>query len=283
MTDYRNYNDLFSELQKTPSCMTSVAGMQFYDYDDHDDLVGNIKPKPGDRLQLVRRPENRADTNAVEVWYRDGRFQIGHLPKIVASYAAQDLDAGKSLRCYCADGGDGDAWSMTVVLFHDDLHTELQKRQFERDLSDLERHFSDYDEETPYSPDSFVKSYIETISHKDQSKRRRQAAEAFVDLLIEPEDYSRASPLPKQPPSSKRSKTFRLWDEIPKNVGLMTKTQWSDLGYNIKKRVSEPFAQIRCRTRRGNKEYNLYASNQVEPKNLKSHNLVRAALLRTLR
>ncbi|WP_407474769.1 HIRAN domain-containing protein [Sulfitobacter sp. PM12] len=283
MTDYRNYNDLFSELQETPSCITSVAGMQFYDYDGHDDLVGNIKPKPGDRLQLVRRPENRADANAVEVWYRDGRFQIGHLPKIVASYAAQDLDAGKSLRCYCADGGDGDAWSMTVVLFHEDLHPELQKKQFERNLSDLERHFSDYDEETPYSPDSFVKSYIKTTAHKDQSKRRQQAAEAFVDLLIEPEDYSRAIPLPKQPPKSMRSKTFGWWDEIPTNVGLKTKTQWSDIGYNIKKRVRKPFAHISYRTRRDDKEYDLYASNQVEPKKLKSHKQVRATLLRTLR
>ncbi|WP_395454308.1 HIRAN domain-containing protein [Azospirillum melinis] len=94
---------------------TSVAGLQFYAYGTHDELVGEVIPPPGDRLTIMRRPENYADANACEVWWRNC-FHLGHLPRGVAAELAPALDAGKGLRAYVIDPGDGSTWSVRLVL-----------------------------------------------------------------------------------------------------------------------------------------------------------------------
>ena len=52
---------------------TALAGLQFDDHGQWDGVLEReILPAPGDRLALVRRPDNGADRNVVEVWWRDG-------------------------------------------------------------------------------------------------------------------------------------------------------------------------------------------------------------------
>ncbi len=46
----------------------------------------------------------------------------------------------------------------------------------------------------------------------------------------------------------------------------MTKTAWSEAGFNIKPRVKKPFANIEYSNGRGMVRYDLYASSQVTPK-----------------
>ncbi len=59
---------------------TTVAGLQFYDYAGIDELTGEpLIPAAGDRLSLVREPENPHDPNAVEVWWRNG-IRLGTCP-----------------------------------------------------------------------------------------------------------------------------------------------------------------------------------------------------------
>lgn len=94
----------------------SIAGLQFYDYGLVDELTGEpLIPAAGDRLSLVREPENPHDARAVDVWWRNG-IRLGHLPRRVAAEIAGPLDAGVALRAYVAHGGDGEAWSARALL-----------------------------------------------------------------------------------------------------------------------------------------------------------------------
>lgn len=94
---------------------TRLAGLQFYSYNQSDGLEGAVRPQFGDRLHLMRRPDNRADKNAVEIWWKN-EFMIGHLPAHNAEEVAPLMDAGKALRAYVSDPGDGRAWSLEAIL-----------------------------------------------------------------------------------------------------------------------------------------------------------------------
>ena len=48
---------------------------------------------PGNRLALVREPENEHDPNAVAVWDRERRLQAGYVPADVAPTLAGDEQA----------------------------------------------------------------------------------------------------------------------------------------------------------------------------------------------
>ncbi|WP_279356771.1 HIRAN domain-containing protein [Methylobacterium indicum] len=92
-----------------------VAGLQFYAYGERGLNGEPIRPRLGQRLGLVRAPDNAFDGYAVEVWLGNG-VMLGHLPADVAGWVAGPLDAGRPLRAYCAHPGDGTAWSMRILL-----------------------------------------------------------------------------------------------------------------------------------------------------------------------
>lgn len=98
-----------------PTEAVSIAGLQFHDFGRPDGLDGTVQPQRGDRLQLVREPENPADENAVGVWWRNS-YRIGHLPRAVAADVAAGMDAGESLRAYLTREGDGSPWSAKLLL-----------------------------------------------------------------------------------------------------------------------------------------------------------------------
>jgi hypothetical protein len=98
-----------------PWMITELAGLQFYAYGRQDDIVGEVMPQSGDRLHIVRNPENRHDRNACEVWWRNS-FKLGHLPRGLVYEVAPALDAGKSLRAYVYKPGNGEAWSLCALL-----------------------------------------------------------------------------------------------------------------------------------------------------------------------
>jgi hypothetical protein len=123
--DSPNIHEILGEEKDCPSCIMPVAGLQYYSYDKHDELIGKVRPKSGDRLQLIRKPMNAYDQNAVEVWYRDSRFMLGHVPSEFACYLAEDLDSGKNVRAYCVNSGNGEAWSVEIILFHSEMHHQL--------------------------------------------------------------------------------------------------------------------------------------------------------------
>lgn len=98
-----------------PWCVAQIAGLQFYTYNRPGLDDTPIRPHSGERLNLTRRPDNRADGNAVEVWMRN-EHQLGHLPRGLAGHVAPHLDRGVSLRAYALGPGVGTAWSVRVFL-----------------------------------------------------------------------------------------------------------------------------------------------------------------------
>lgn len=106
----------FGEDPETPHVCLPVAGLQYYDYDRLDDLLGRLRPSAGDRLQLVRQPQNPYDANAVELRWRNGQFLLGHLPRQIAAQISPLIDAGQAIRGYALNPGTGQSWSVWVVL-----------------------------------------------------------------------------------------------------------------------------------------------------------------------
>lgn len=99
-----------------PWFSSELAGLQYYAYGRLDELTGEpVIPLPGDRLQLVREPENPHDPNAVQVWWRNSAM-LGHLPRTVAAEIAPLLDAGVAARAYVHTPGDGEAWSLRALV-----------------------------------------------------------------------------------------------------------------------------------------------------------------------
>lgn len=92
-----------------------VAGVQFYGYGDAGLDGEPIRPRHGQRLGLVRAPDNAFDEDAVEVWLGNSTM-LGHLPADVASWVSEPLDASRPLRAYCSRPGDGAPWSVRVLL-----------------------------------------------------------------------------------------------------------------------------------------------------------------------
>ena len=76
---------------------TQLAGLQFYRYNSRGLDEAPVRPDVGERLHLVRRPDNPADANAVEVWLRNEHL-LGHIPRDLAARIAPELDHGISLR-----------------------------------------------------------------------------------------------------------------------------------------------------------------------------------------
>lgn len=117
-----------------PWCVWQVAGLQYYDYGAEGLDGAPIRPVEGDRLNLVRAPENPADANAVEVWWRND-VRLGHLPRELAAIVAKHLDAGVPLRAYVADGGNGRSWSARALLVGEAVRY-IHERRIGREVAD---------------------------------------------------------------------------------------------------------------------------------------------------
>ena len=73
-------------LQTLVAGTTHVAGLE------------ELEPflKPGDRLELVRIPDNPSDPNAIKIYTRD-RVKLGYVPRKENHILARLMDAGKLL------------------------------------------------------------------------------------------------------------------------------------------------------------------------------------------
>lgn len=250
--------DLKQILNENKWAITSIAGLQFYDYDEDDELIGSIRPAHGDRVQLVRRPDNKYDHNAVEIWWRDARFQLGHVPRREAAELAPLLDAGANVLGYIWSGGNGEAWTAQIVLVHDDIPDGWYVRSVDEAAEELDSWMDTRDQDPKQTID-------EIIQRRNATRERRTGILATLIPLMFTDD-ERDPELPPEPPRSLRGKTLSWWDQIPDGCGLMTKTAWSQAGFNIKKRVRKPFSAIEYSNGRRRVRYDLYASSQVTPK-----------------
>ncbi|GJD87193.1 hypothetical protein BHAOGJBA_0693 [Methylobacterium hispanicum] len=116
-----------------PWHMSSVAGLQVYDYGTEGLDEQPVRPREGDRLHLIRAPENPYDENAIEVWWKNS-IRLGRVPRDLAAQLAWRLDEGQVLRAYVANGGDGSAWSARA-LFVGEAVRHIYERRRDREIA----------------------------------------------------------------------------------------------------------------------------------------------------
>lgn len=263
-----------------------LAGMQFYDHGRKDGLGGRVVPAPGDRLHLVRRPDNPADANAVEVWWKN-EHMLGHLPRDTAADIAGPLDAGKAARAYVLRPGcEGETWSLEVLVVGAAAEGRHASRvrawvkdqvreatmaiwptRYEEIGRDVEPRWGWYTPgfhvPAPPPPTPEQAEAAAAFEAEVASRRAEREAGAVFALSHLPKDYL---PLPEgadaAPDEAQRGKVFGWWDEVP--AWLFTKTKLREHGLRPRKGAA-PFASIAYAVRRQWREFALFTVAEAEP------------------
>ncbi|BAQ47584.1 MULTISPECIES: HIRAN domain-containing protein [Methylobacterium] len=124
------WDELISIKIGQPWTEAPIAGLQYYDYAQPGLSGEPISPALGDRLVLVRAPNNANDCNAVEVWWRNS-IRLGHLPRELAAEVAPRLDAGELARAYVTSTGNGEPWSAWILLVGEAVRTAYDRHRAE--------------------------------------------------------------------------------------------------------------------------------------------------------
>ena len=139
--------------------VTRLAGLQFYDYRERHplDVHASIEPAIDEPLELVRCPENAFDSNAIEVWFRNRQYQLGHIPRDLAAQIAPLLDKGVILDTRTVRKDRGIEWSLVISISGDCMLAEPDEPEPapepEPELEEQERTMScddDYDDDIPF-------------------------------------------------------------------------------------------------------------------------------------
>lgn len=261
-----------------------LAGMQFYSHGASDGLGGRVRPGAGDRLHLVRRPDNPYDRNAVECWWRN-EYMLGHLPRDTAADIAGPLDAGKAARAYVYRPGTHETWSLEVLV----VGAAVEGRHASRVrawVKDQVREASaaiwptrdealgcdgesrwgwyvpSFRVPAPRPPTTAQAAAAAAFEAEVASRRAEREAGAVFAFSHLPKDYL---PLPEgadaAPDEAQRGTTFRWWDEVPPT--LMTKTKLREHGLRPRKGAA-PFASIAYTSHRRWRLFDLFAVAEAE-------------------
>jgi len=269
MQDFMPIEELLAELGERPGtkwCTDPIAGLQFYKYDKPDPLTGEpLRPRPYERLQLIRRPDNPEHGNAIEVWMRNAQHRLGHVSWELADDLAPGMDAGRDLRAYALNEGDGEAWSVRMVLVGAAVTEERQAQSVrirqEREDSAAYWAFREGEWNTEGTRREVAQSRKaradDTIWRRDRINRLKDAVSVLAPLTDAPEALPEGHDLP--PPE--KGSAYTWWDQVPPSLG--TKKQWRDRGRTIKAKT-EPWATISYGHRyKGRVSYSLYAFEQT--------------------
>lgn len=224
---------------------TQIAGLQYHDYARHDEIIGLVMPEAGDRLQIVREPENPHDCHACRVEWRN-RFMLGHLPREVASVVAPRLDAGEWLAATVESPGTGGAWSMSALLNGPavaDLHAQrLVRAEAER----VNREEQEIDDacDAVWPPPRVLRDDAGEVCLTDVPKPSRAQQQAAYDWERAAGSLCRErraaavyafnlAPAGREAVDvgaavGERGATYPWWDAVP--AGLKTMTQWRKAG-----------------------------------------------------
>lgn len=274
-TDLALEPDLAREFWAT----TPLAGLQFYDYGCRDAVLGTeVMPAHGDRLALMRRADNPFDTNATEVWWRN-EYQIGHLPRSVAAEVAPLLDAGKVLRAYVVDVGNGEAWSVKALLVGaaaEAIHkarldrvaarvacelwpTELEIRDYQR-VGYIRSHYHWIIRTAP-APTERQKAAVANREKRLELARVRRHADLVFAFASLPTNVSVLPPEALVLADERlRGTTFGWWDQVP--AWLLTRSQLRRHGLKPGK-GAQPFAAVEYGRGRRHRRYDVYAVSEA--------------------
>jgi len=264
---------------------TEVAGLQYYSYNKKDELIGRILPANGDVISIMRRPDNHADKNACELWWRN-QHHLGHLPRDVARNLYEAIDEGKSARCYVVDRGNGTAWSMKVILVGSAVY-KLHKQRIAECIKERERDYKEYLEEQinevwpsgqwgaePYEEDCYcverpIKRQYRARPTQEQADANDMYNTAMVNIRLHNLKDAVVTLMPLATNKLELSqdygepgKCYSWWTDVP--GGLKTKTAWAEIGYKVSKKAV-PYAKISYSCRYDYKEYQLYRSCDLTP------------------
>ena len=228
--------------------ISEVAGLQFYDAANKllDDTLNH---KVGDRVSLQRRASNEYDENAIEVWAANGRVMCGHIPRPYARKIAPLLDDLKSINALCYSPFDGDTYSMSLLVWGNDVPQELHDETTQLRAINLE----DY-----YTTDADVRAANtrrqerERDSNAFRSHQRKLRTDRLYDAVstLMPEtleidldlrsldDLTRGDMVKRR----KYKNHYFLWkSSVPSN--MRTKADWNQVGYRPRK-DAKPYARV---------------------------------------
>lgn len=234
-------------------CTTVVAGLQFYSYGREDEFLGRILPETGDRLSLMRRPDNPADRNATEVWWRN-QHKFGHLPRELAAHIAPRMDQGLACRAYVYTARDGGAWSMRAVLLGaavEPVHARRLRHAIAAQVVDAARTVWPSLPDPKAVPGGEWRASYAGEPRMPPTRAQAAAADAFLVRQKRAEEARRLAAcaafdqLPEPCPGSDleidealRGVDIPRWEHVP--VWLRTRSQLRELGFKPGPR-SEPF------------------------------------------
>ena len=234
----------------TPWFVTEVAGLQFYDADALN-LSDELAHAQGDDIQLVRRPDNPYDENAVEVWCSNGRHQCGHLPREIAADIAPLLDDLKSVNALCTREFNGHAWSMRIMLYGKDIPAKYfaeTRRIRIHDAEDWNRTDKEAEKQRAVRREKDDDNqYFQRKIKWNRIDRLTDAAGTFFPDLVNgdptPLDVVSDGDFVKR--KKHKNHRFSFYDRnIPPS--LKTRDKWRAEGYRPKKNA-EPYAYARIR------------------------------------
>ncbi|MFC0279814.1 HIRAN domain-containing protein [Falsigemmobacter intermedius] len=261
----QNFPEEFGEPVGTRFVTSSVAGLQFYEYNEIDEISGKpIRPEVGDRIELVREPRNRYDKNAIEVRFKNGQVKLGHVPAELAEDLAPIMDAGKHLRAYAVSGGNGHAWSSRIIICSDDIPEKLHRKDLHYAIRAYERQMQDRQDIGRDRAKAWKKA-----QHAWRKEQIRQTAEPFVKLAAkEHHEFLTNRKAPDFTAEDSIGKSFWNTRDIPKDAdGLpqfRTKEEWALDGFKVKKGQKRT-ADWEYKSWRYTKYKALYGAHQVEP------------------
>ena len=228
--------------------ISEVAGLQFYDA--HKSLLdGAHNHKVGDRVSLQRRASNEYDENAVEVWTANGRIMCGHLPRPYARRIAPLLDDLKSINALCFMPYDGDTYSMELLIWGDDVPSELDYETTQLRATNLEDYYTT-DEQIRAAYRQRVKREgddraFKSSLHEVRSDRLYDAVSTLMPETLEIdldlrslEDLTRGDLVKRR----KHKNRHFIWkDSVPDN--MRTRGDWNQVGYRPRK-DAKPYATV---------------------------------------
>ena len=94
----------------------AIARLQYHEAGDADECLGRIAPKRGDRVDLIREPDNYYDSNAIKVMWRNGQHQLGYIPRQLAEHLAPIMDSGCIVTAFITTDTI-EPWKMLLILF----------------------------------------------------------------------------------------------------------------------------------------------------------------------
>ena len=228
--------------------ISEVAGLQFYDA-AKSLLDGAHNHKVGDPVSLQRRASNEYDENAVEVWTANGRIMCGHLPRPYARKIAPLLDDLKSINALCFMPYDGDTYSMSLLIYGNDVPRELDYETTQLRATNIDDYYTTDEQIRAANERRWQRERDDNAFRSDlRNLRTDRMYDAVSTLMPETleidldlrslEDLTHGDMVKRR---KYKNRYFKWKGSVPDN--MRTKADWNQVGYRPRK-DAKPYARV---------------------------------------